>query len=184
MERRIELRHQRWKFQESPISSSPPSLFQKFPLNSLPASVKPPPKGINEHPIYARGNRFLLILGEIHQVSCRWVETKREREEKTGPFLVSGVAFSAIKMDPGRGGTAEGKHQVVSLCEIISTEESGKWAFVSVMNERRGKGRCAINVDVDGKLVEFREEKMWNGRIVGKELREIIFFWSCIFDIN
>lgn len=56
MERRIELRHQRWKFQESPISSSPPSLFQKFPPNSLPTSVKPPPKEINEHPIYAHEN--------------------------------------------------------------------------------------------------------------------------------
>lgn len=42
-------------------------------------------------------------------------------------------------MDSGRGGTAEGKHQVVSLCEIISTEESGKWAFVSVTNEGGGK---------------------------------------------
>lgn len=193
MERRIELRHQRWKFQESPISSSPPSLFQKFPPNSLPTSVKPPPKEINEHPIYAHenhaGTRFpprpwWNSPGVVSMSRDKKKEKEREKRKNWSIPCFRGC----FQRDQNGSWTWRNGWGETSGGEFMRDNfHGGKWKVGIRQCHERGEGerkRCAINVDVDGELVEFREEKMWNGRIVGKKLREMIFFWSYIFDIN
>lgn len=68
---------------------------------------------------------------------------------------------------------------MVSLCEIISTK-GGKWAFVSVTNERGGeekvcdKRRCRRGI---GRVSSSRGR--WKN-CEGKKLREMIFLILCI----
>lgn len=81
-----------------------------------------------EHPICStesQGQVSTKRPGEIQQVSPRGGKTSRS--------LVSGLVLRAIKMDVEKRrrdarAIRTGKHQVRSLCEIISTER----AFVSV----------------------------------------------------
>lgn len=191
MERRIELRHHRWKFQESPISSPPPSLSQKFPPNSLPTSVKPPPKGINEHPIYtARGNHAGTRFpprpwwNSPGVVSMR-TKRKKERKEKTGPSLVSGLLSARSKWILEEGTTFVAEE--TSGGEFMRDNFHEGWKVgIRQCHERergwRGKRKCAINVDVDGELVEFRDPGE-DGRIVRGRNCEKWYFWFYVFDI-
>lgn len=107
MERRIELRHHRWKFQESPISSPPPSLSQKFPPNSLPTSSETTPERNQRTPHLhrarkSRGNSF-PSSSLVKFTRCRVDENKKKgrKKRKNRSIPCFRVAFSAIKMDPG-----------------------------------------------------------------------------------
>lgn len=159
------------------VSRKPNFLATSFPLPKIPSEFsanqrETTPKRNQRTPHLhrarkSRGNSFPSSWNSPGVVSMR-TKRKEERKEKTGPSLVSGLLSARSKWILEEGTTFVAEE--TSGGEFMRDNFHEGWKVgIRQCHERergwRGKRKCAINVDVDGELVEFRDPGE-DGRIV------------------